>query len=307
MIQTMSHLTRTILLLAAVLVIFVVITVVAQVLQPHNALSQPLLRYAFVALGLAIVLIAYGVTRNSTAWQIGTREVVNMGIGASLYAVLAWLFNGSALIVPSVSQVALRPAIAIPMFFGYAFGPAVGFFTGAVGNLVGDALTGFGLSPQWSVGNGLVGLISGLAIVSSRKERSANIAMFVSVALALAGTLFFLTNQNEQNQVYFGAGAGQMTLLAGLSALIGAVMVVMARFIFASRPEVAGAVTWGLMGNFIGIGFAALTDIWINGFSPVTAIVGEFVPAAGPNAIFAVILLPILLLAYLAVRRQSGR
>jgi uncharacterized membrane protein len=35
------------------------------------------------------------------------------------------------------------------MFFGYAFGPVVGFFTGAIGNTFGDALTGFGLFPQW--------------------------------------------------------------------------------------------------------------------------------------------------------------
>jgi energy-coupling factor transport system substrate-specific component len=209
--------------------------------------------------------------------------------------------------LPSVSQVALRPAIAIPMFFGYAFGPAVGFFTGAVGNMVGDALTGFGLSPQWSAGNGLIGLIAGLITMSMNKNRSANIAMIISVVLALVGTAFFLTNQNAQNQVFFGEGAGQITLLAGLSALIGSVLVVAARFLFAHDPDIAGAVTWSLMGNFIGIGFASLSDVWINGFSPVTAIVGEFVPAAGPNAIFAVILVPILVIAYQSMRKQTGR
>ena len=101
-----------------------------------------------------------------------------------------------------------------------------------------------------------------------------------------------------------------MVAIAGAlvaTTLVGAVLVVVARFVFASNPDVAGAVTWGLMGNFIGIGFAALSDIWINGFSPATAIVGEFVPAAGPNAIFAVILLPVLVIAYLSVRRQTGR
>ena len=46
-----------------------------------------------------------------------------MAIGAALYAVFSYLFNGTVFVVPSVSQVALRPAIAIPMFFGYAFGP----------------------------------------------------------------------------------------------------------------------------------------------------------------------------------------
>jgi uncharacterized membrane protein len=73
-------------------------------------------------------------------------------------------------VIPSLSQVSLRPAIAIPMFFGYAFGPVVGFFTGAVGNMFGDALTGFGLSPQWSIGNGLVGFISGMVFLFKDKK-----------------------------------------------------------------------------------------------------------------------------------------
>jgi hypothetical protein len=303
----MNRLTKNIIVLAAVFVIFVAIALIVQSLNPGLTLSSPILRFAFVGVGLLIVLIAYLATQHSKAWEIGTREVVYMGIGAGLYAVLSWLFNGSTVVMPSVSQVALRPAIAIPMFFGYAFGPAVGFFTGAVGNIVGDALTGFGLSPQWSIANGLIGMISGLVAISVDKNRSANFAMIVSVVIALFATVVFLTNQNEQNQVFFGEGAGQVTLLAGLSALIGAVLVVVARFVFANNPEVAGAVTWGLMGNFIGIGFAALSDVWINGFSPATAIVGEFVPAAGPNAIFAVILVPILVIAYLSMRRQAGR
>ena len=66
-----------------------------------------------------------------------------MAIGAALYAVFSWLFNGTVFFIPSVSQVTLRPAIAIPIFFGFALGPVVGFFTGAVGNMFGDALTGF--------------------------------------------------------------------------------------------------------------------------------------------------------------------
>ncbi len=89
-----------------------------------------------------------------------------------LYAVFSWLFNGTVFVVPSLSQVSLRPAIAIPMFFGYAFGPVVGFFSGAVGNMFGDALTGFGLSPQWSIGNGLVGFIAGMALLFKDKKKS---------------------------------------------------------------------------------------------------------------------------------------
>ena len=129
-----------------------------------------LLRFVFVIVGLLIVFVVYWLTRSSGAWDVGTREVVYMAIGAALYAIFSYLFNGTVFVVPSVSQVALRPAIAIPMFFGYAFGPAVGFFTGAVGNMFGDALTGFGLSPQWSIGNGLVGMIAGMAALFPDKK-----------------------------------------------------------------------------------------------------------------------------------------
>jgi energy-coupling factor transport system substrate-specific component len=61
--------------------------------------------------------------------------------------------------------VSIRPAFAIVAFFGYAFGPIVGFFTGFVGNAIGDQLHGYGFLTywNWSVANGLVGLLAGLA------------------------------------------------------------------------------------------------------------------------------------------------
>jgi hypothetical protein len=37
------------------------------------------------------------------------------------------------------------------------------------------------------------------------------------------------------------------------------------------------------------------------------AVVWEYVPSAGPNLIFAAILVPILVVAYAAVSRQTGR
>jgi len=79
------------------------------------------------------------------------------------------------------------------------------------------------------------------------------------------------------------------------------------RYAFGKNIDVAAAVTWSMLGNFLGIGFAAISDIWINGFPPAVAIVGEFLPAAGPNMIFAAILVPILVAAYAAVQRQTGR
>lgn len=274
--------------------------------------ENPLLRFAFVIIGLLIALVIYWLTRENKIWEIGTRQVVYMAIGAALYAIFSYLFNGTVFVVPSVSQVALRPAIAIPMFFGYAFGPVVGFFTGAVGNMFGDALTGFGLSPQWSIGNGLVGLVAGMVALFPDKKKSMNTVLIISIVLAVLATVIFFINRNVPNMLYFAPEEGvfgdqQISLFAGLSAIVGLILVVAVRYLFASNEDVAAAVTWSMLGNLLGIGFAAISDIWINGFPFAVAIVGEFLPAAGPNLIFAAILVPILVAAYNAVQKQAGR
>jgi hypothetical protein len=266
-----------------------------------------LLRFGFVVLGALIAFAIYLATRDNKAWEIGTRQVVWMAIGAALYAVFSWLFNGTVFVVPSISQVALRPAIAIPMFFGYAFGPVVGFFSGAVGNIFGDALTGFGLSPQWSIANGLIGFIAGLPMLFADKKKSLDFILIIGSALAVLAVVIYLFNRSEINQLYFSDTPQPTSLLAGLSIIIGLVLVLVVRFAFGKNIDLATAVTWAMLGNILGIAFAAISDIWINGYSPATAIVGEFLPAAGPNLIFAAILVPLLVVAYAAVQKQSGR
>jgi hypothetical protein len=299
--------------LVAVLVLFLLVVWVGGAINENLKLDETaLLRFVFVGLGLLVVFVIYLLTRGSGAWDVGTREVVYMAIGAALYAVFSYLFNGTVFAVPSVSQVALRPAIAIPMFFGYAFGPTVGFFSGAVGNMFGDALTGFGLSPQWSVGNGLVGMIAGMALLFADKRKGMNVVLIISAVLAAIATLFWLLNPSLANMMFFAPeegifGDATITWFAALSAVIGFVLVLIVRFAFGQNVDMAAAVTWSMLGNLLGIGFAAISDIWINGFSPAVAIVGEFLPAAGPNLIFAAILVPILVAAYAAVQRRAGR
>jgi uncharacterized membrane protein len=274
--------------------------------------ENPLLRFVFVIVGLLIVFAVYWLTQSSGIWEVGTREVVYMAIGAALYAIISYLFNGTVLFVPSVSQVSLRPAIAIPMFFGFAFGPVVGFFTGAVGNMFGDALTGFGLFPQWSVGNGLIGMIAGMVWLFKDRKRSMDTVLAISAVLAALAVVVYLLNRDQANLLYFNEaenafGDQTITAFAGISIVVGFLLVLAVRFLFGKNIDVAAAVTWGMLGNLIGLGFAALSDIWINGYSPAVAIVGEFLPSAGPNLIFAAILVPILVVAYASVRRQAGR
>ncbi len=299
--------------LAAVLVIFIAVIAIGNATGNSSLQTgeNPVLRFVFVIVAMLVVFGIYYTTRENAAWSVGTRQVVYMAIGAALYAVFSWLFNGTVFVVPSVSQVALRPAIAIPMFFGYAFGPVVGFFTGAVGNMFGDALTGFGLSPQWSIGNGLIGFISGLAMLMPDKKKGLNNILIASGVFAVIAFVLYLLNPNTSNGLFFDPGNNifgdaPISIFAGISILIGFALILAVRF-FIKNDDIAAAVAWGMLGNLIGLAFAAISDIWINGLTVPAAIVGEYLPAAGPNLIFAAILVPLLVVAYAAVQRQTGR
>lgn len=120
-------------------------------------------------------------------YAFGTREVVFAALGAALYGVLSWATNMLAL--PAAGNVALRPGVCIPMFFGVVFGPWVGFISGFLGNIIGDALSGWGFWIWWDVGNGLMGLIPGFAmlmITGYRDARSLVIAdIFVLVGVVI--------------------------------------------------------------------------------------------------------------------------
>ena len=310
-----KKLTNIVIFMVVVLVLFAFVMFVLGSNEDSNfAVEQATvgLRFLFVVIGLLIAFAVYFFTKENDAWEVGTRQVVWMAIGAALYAVFSWLFNGTVFVVPSLSQVSLRPAIAIPMFFGYAFGPVVGFFSGAVGNMFGDALTGFGLSPQWSIGNGLVGFVAGLWMLFKDRKQSMNTVLWVGGILSVLAAFLYFTNRGQANMMFFDVdngifGDAPISLFAGISLLVGLVLVLVVRFAFASNEDVAAAVTWGMLGNILGIGFAAISDIWINGFSLPAAVVGEFLPAAGPNLIFAAILVPLLVGAYASVQRQSGR
>ncbi len=255
----------------------------------------------WVAIGAVLVYIVYFATADHPAWQIGTREVVYMAIGAALYGVFSYLFNGTVFVVPSVSQVALRPAIVFPVFFGYVFGPAVGFFTGAVGNILGDFLTGWGVFPAWDIGNGLIGLVAGLPLILGR-ERALNILTGLVAVVGVALSLWAMTTEIESP--FFG---GPLSPLMRWVPLIGAALVVALRFALGRNIALASVIVWGAVANIVGIGFAAIADIWINGYPPAVALLGEFVPAAGPNILHAAILTPLLVGAYNALQQQLGR
>jgi energy-coupling factor transport system substrate-specific component len=176
-------------------------------------------------------------------WTFGTREVVYAAIGAALYAIFSIATNFLA--IPGSGNVSIRPAVAIPMFFGVAFGPIVGFIAGFLGTLIGDMIAGAGFWPWWALGTGIMGFIPGLMAYSFDHFRD-------------------------------------------ISTIIKAEILV-------------------VLGVVVGIGIAALSELWVSGVDVPTTIAINFLPAAITNIINGLILVPILMVAYDAVTARSGR
>ena len=73
--------------LLAVLAFFVGVWLVGRTINPDLDITQaPVLRFVFVGIGLLIVFIIYLATRTHKMWEVGTRQVVYMAIGAALFA-----------------------------------------------------------------------------------------------------------------------------------------------------------------------------------------------------------------------------
>ena len=126
-------------------------------------------------------------------WSITTRTIVYAAIGAAIMGFMNSLTYGIG--IPG-TEIQVRPHYGILTFFGFAFGPIVGFITGFLGGVIGDQLTGWGAftSWWWSVANGLVGLIAGLFpfFMASRMTSTGSKALTAAVAGVVAVLVGFL-------------------------------------------------------------------------------------------------------------------
>ncbi|HEV8516923.1 MAG TPA: ECF transporter S component, partial [Candidatus Limnocylindrales bacterium] len=133
--------------------------------------------------------------RREDLWEVNSRVIVYSAIGAALYAVGSQF----SFLLPGTGSVSLRPAFALVTFFGFAFGPIVGLFTGLVGNAIGDQISGWGLltSWNWSVAVGLVGLLTGIFASYLGERLGSNKLVAAAIVSALAtiiGLLFVFTD-----------------------------------------------------------------------------------------------------------------
>ncbi len=122
-----------------------------------------------------------------------TKQVVAMAVGTALYAALTIPFN--ALQIPGVWLVAIRPTVAIPMFFGFVFGPITGFVSGLLGNTIADAVSFGGFFWNWDIGNGLIGAVPGIGYyvvkrVDWAKARGLIAAAVLAVVASIVGMGF---------------------------------------------------------------------------------------------------------------------
>ncbi len=129
-------------------------------------------------------------------WSVTSRTIVFGAVGAALYGVLG-VFS---FLIPGTQNVAIRPALAIIPFVGVRFGPIAGFFTGFVGNAIVDQIQGYGFLTywNWSVANGLVGVIAGLLAAytpepAKESRRLVRVAVIAVIAV-IAGLLFTVTD-----------------------------------------------------------------------------------------------------------------
>ena len=128
-------------------------------------------------------------------WEVSSRTIVYAAIGAALYGVLGYLVS---IVIPGTNNVAIRPAFGIVTFFGFAFGPIVGLFTGLVGNMVIDTLSGYGTFTawNWSIANGLVGFLAGVLAVTTLARIGNKLigAAIVAAVATIVGMLFVFTD-----------------------------------------------------------------------------------------------------------------
>ncbi len=247
--------------------------------------------------------------RSPRARGFDSRAVVRMATGAALYGVLSWLTN--VVPMPSISLVSLRPAIVVPIFFGYTWGPAVGFFSGLVGNAIGDTLTGWGFYPTWVIGNGVLGAVPGLARLPAvaRVLGGRGGAPHVLAASALAGLSalsWMMRGVTEPLSERTFLPADFVPSEHADWPLYLALLVAVVWLFVRGRPT-AEAVLWGLFGIIGGIGTAALLDVPYNRLTFEATMIGQFLPATLGNAVILVVLFPPLVRSYRRALERAGR
>lgn len=133
-------------------------------------------------------------------FELTTKKVVAIGIGAALYTVL------SAVMIPIGPNTSFRIAVAILTIFGVMFGPVVGFLVGFIGHALNDMIMWGSVWFSWVFLSAIIGLFAGFINFnkSFNLEKGivtkhhivllywyAFLGMIVSAAVAFLGDIYF--------------------------------------------------------------------------------------------------------------------
>jgi len=117
------------------------------------------------------------------------KQIVAMAVGTALYAALTIPFNVFQ-IPGSGGLIAVRPTVAIPMLFGFVFGPITGFVSGLIGNILSDFFSFGGFYWNWDIGNGLLGAVPGIAyFIVKRTDWTKAKTLVLAGVLAVIGSV----------------------------------------------------------------------------------------------------------------------
>ncbi|MGA2821832.1 MAG: ECF transporter S component [Anaerolineales bacterium] len=98
---------------------------------------------------------------------------------------------------------------------------------------------------------------------------------------------------------WWDLGNGLMGLLPGLIAL--------SIISYRGSRSILKAELFVIIGVLVGMALASVSEMWVSGADIHTVIFGNFLPAVIPNLINGLILVPILMVAYDAIVKRSGR
>jgi energy-coupling factor transport system substrate-specific component len=154
-----------------------------------------------------------------------SRQVISGLVGAALYILLSWITNLYPL--PAVGGVIFRPAVAIIIFFGIAYGPWAGLLAGLVGSVVSDYLTSLDFYWNWSLGNALIGQVAGFLKIpfkdfgTGRGLLRANVGGTLGIAV---GTMFAAVGESIRSGIDLGTALVEYFPLAFLGYFAGAIV-----------------------------------------------------------------------------------
>lgn len=291
---------RTLTWLAILLIFFLLFLVTKSVIGQGISYRQAPLILTTAALIFLFGL--YMLTSRYEVWRLEPENVLFMGVGTALYMLIGYLFTAHLKI--SFGNIALHPAVCIPVLFGYAFGPGVGFFTGAVGSLLADFAIGWDVFPIWNIASGVTGLIPGFMSLYKREnlpQRYLSTLVIVLIA-ASAGMVFLNPTVPEP-----WTGEVKNFTFWGYALLIGGAVMFANSYLMEQRDlDFVSINLWGALGIILSTFLTSLGDIWLNDFSAETALIGEYAPYTAIDLLNLVLFAPLLLAAYHAASRRLG-